>query len=71
MNCLRCKGLMILDRFNDERDDTHQFEFTAWHCLNCGDVLDPVIAGYRWNTGNRNRHEFLADSVPGRAMSPT
>lgn len=43
MNCPRCTGLMIRDDYLDMQDETGQSWFVAWRCLNCGDVLDPVI----------------------------
>ena len=50
MVCARCRGLMISDSYEDLRDDTHQFRFSAWRCLNCGEVVDSVIVGHRRKT---------------------
>jgi len=59
MTCLRCEGLMVIDRFDDLQDDTGQNYFQAWHCLVCGEVIDPVIILNRQNHSkpfpNRNR----------------
>jgi hypothetical protein len=27
----------------DLLDDTGQIDITAWHCMTCGEVIDPVI----------------------------
>jgi len=44
MHCLRCGGLMLMERFFDFLDDTDQFEFTGWRCLVCGEIMEPLIA---------------------------
>jgi uncharacterized Zn finger protein len=33
-DCPRCEGCLLPDR---------SYEFLAFHCMNCGTVLDPVI----------------------------
>jgi len=42
MECAKCKGLMISERFSD-----YFFTCYAWKCLNCGAVVDPTIAQNR------------------------
>ena len=42
-HCARCGGLMVTDRFIDLLDDTGNLEFTAARCVQCGEVVDPVI----------------------------
>jgi hypothetical protein len=49
MMCTRCRGLMVPDRFVDLRDDTGRLEFVGWHCINCGEVVDPVVLTHRIN----------------------
>ena len=39
MKCLRCKGLMMLERFSD-----FFLVFHAWKCINCGAILDHTIS---------------------------
>lgn len=51
MTCAPCMGLMVLDQFYDFRDDQHEFEFTGWHCPNCGEILDPVLVENRRTSG--------------------
>ena len=41
--CVRCGGLMVHARYIDLLDDTGQLEFIAQRCIQCGDVVDPVI----------------------------
>jgi len=38
---------MIADIYTDLLDDTGQIGITAWRCLTCGEVLDPVILSNR------------------------
>lgn len=47
MCCQRCNGLMIQDGFVDLRDDTGRLQFEGWRCLNCGEVVDPVVLTHR------------------------
>lgn len=47
MTCHRCGGLMLIEHYVDLHDYTDQAEFTGWRCVNCGVVLDPVMAGNR------------------------
>jgi len=51
MTCHRCGGLMLAEHYDDARDYTDQAEFLGWRCVNCGSVLDPVIAGNRRRIG--------------------
>ncbi|MDP3598516.1 MAG: hypothetical protein Q8S75_16145 [Nitrospirota bacterium] len=47
MCCHRCNGLMLRDSFVDLRDDTGRLTFEGWRCLNCGEVVDPVVLTHR------------------------
>ncbi len=62
MTCERYRGLMVLDRFYDLRGDKRECEFTGWHCLNCGEILDPVLL--------RNRQASVASHQAGGTQSP-
>jgi hypothetical protein len=41
--CARCGGLLLTQHYMDLLDDTGQIDITAWHCMTCGEVIDPVI----------------------------
>ena len=60
MTCLRCSGLMVMERFEDFQDDAGVMNFHAWHCLICGEILDQVIITNRRGQPaplhNRNRN---------------
>jgi hypothetical protein len=38
MDCAKCKGLMVIERFSD-----YFLICYAWKCLNCGAVVDSTI----------------------------
>ncbi len=47
MECPKCKGTMLLERFSD-----FFLVFYAWKCLNCGGIIDRTIS--------KNRRKSLA-----------
>ncbi len=47
MECPRCSGLMVVDRFQDLLDDTGKIDFYGLRCLICGEILDPMILTHR------------------------
>lgn len=42
-SCHRCGGLMVREHCMDLLDSTGQLEFVAQRCVQCGDIVDPVI----------------------------
>jgi hypothetical protein len=42
MRCQRCGGRMIFEKFYDVNN-----VFFGWHCVMCGEILDPVILLHR------------------------
>lgn len=58
MRCARCQGLMVQDRFYDLLDDCGLVSLTAWRCVCCGNVVDPIIL--------RNRRKFQIASQVGQ-----
>ena len=53
MECPRCKGLMMLERFSD-----FFLIFFAWKCINCGSILDRTIST------NRRRSQTSPEMEP-------
>jgi uncharacterized Zn finger protein len=55
MDCPKCKGLMVKERFSD-----YTLTCDAWKCLNCGAVVDPTI------TANQRKQPpaSVSESVP-------
>ena len=43
MSCSRCEGLMVIEQCFDFMDDTGHLDFMARRCVQCGEVIDPVI----------------------------
>ncbi|NWF71706.1 MAG: hypothetical protein HXY51_01500 [Nitrospirae bacterium] len=52
MTCLRCDGLMVFELFEDFEGLSSDYEFTGWRCINCGAIVDPVIAAHRHITSS-------------------
>jgi hypothetical protein len=42
MECPKCKGMMMLERFSD-----FFLVFYAWECINCGAMIDRTISHNR------------------------
>ena len=47
MRCPRCDGLMVHEKFEDFRLGSDDHEYAGWRCINCGEIVDPVIAVHR------------------------
>jgi transcription elongation factor Elf1 len=45
--CLRCKGLLVREFCMDINDGTGENGFWALRCLQCGELLDPLILEHR------------------------
>lgn len=43
MDCERCNGRMMPDRYVDHRDDEEPVRELPWRCVNCGNVVDAGI----------------------------
>jgi len=50
MICQRCEGLMVLERYDDLELGSAGYEVSAWRCLNCGAIVDSVIAAHHQTT---------------------
>ncbi|NOT95835.1 MAG: hypothetical protein HOP00_05955 [Nitrospira sp.] len=50
--CSRCGGLMVGDYCMDLLNSTGELEFAAKRCVQCGEVVDPVILR---NRGTRHK----------------
>jgi len=47
MRCPRCDGLMVLEEFEDFWLESCGNGFWGRRCINCGAVVDPVIAEHQ------------------------
>ena len=41
--CVRCGGLMVLEQCFDLHSDNGHLDFPAKRCVQCGELVDPVI----------------------------
>ena len=64
MPCPRCHGLMVTTKLEDRKGSISFEALPGWHCLVCGEVLDPgIIAnrkGQRHPTRSRARPRYGA-----------
>jgi uncharacterized Zn finger protein len=51
MTCTRCQGCMAKDYFIDLMESAESMWMAGWRCLNCGNVLDPVVEKNRRGDG--------------------
>lgn len=51
MTCTRCQGCMAKDHFIDLMESAESMWIAGWRCLNCGNVLDPVMERNRRGQG--------------------
>ena len=61
--CLRCGGLMVKEVSMDLWNSTSELECATRRCVQCGDIVDPVILRNR-----RIRREPMALHRPGNAL---
>ena len=47
MGCRRCQGLMVPDLIDDLPEEWGLRGVSAWRCVVCGDIIDPVIVANR------------------------
>jgi len=62
MTCTRCHGCMAKDYFLDLMESAESMWLAGWRCLNCGNVLDPVM--------ERNRRGLGMAAVVSTARMP-
>jgi ribosomal protein S27AE len=48
--CVRCGGFMVNDSYMDLLNNVGETEFAAKRCVQCGEVVDPVILRNRGTT---------------------
>jgi C4-type Zn-finger protein len=68
MDCLRCHGMMVAERFDEVQGYSREISFYGWRCVCCGNIFDHVIAANRLKPhlplGKKTRERFLvADTL--------
>lgn len=43
MRCERCGGFQLKLHFMYQKGSTAPWEYDGWLCLNCGEIVDPLI----------------------------
>jgi hypothetical protein len=56
MHCPRCHRLMVVIRLENKNASISFEALSGWHCLLCGEVIDPGIVA------NRKSHQEPRDS---------
>jgi len=57
----RCDGAMVFERFQDMLT-----LFYSWRCVNCGEILDPVVSKNGSLRAGRRRRQWANDSASRR-----
>lgn len=47
MVCHRCSGLMVREDLEDFDFGSGGYEPVGWRCVNCGAIVDPLIAAHQ------------------------
>jgi len=55
MQCRKCKGLMVRERFSD-----YFLIVYAWKCINCGAIVDPTITHNQKKRPAENTRETVS-----------
>lgn len=69
LRCHRCEGLMAREFILDLQDETGNNGFWGFRCLQCGEILDPLILQNRYAQepvlikGRARRKEIIATST--------
>jgi hypothetical protein len=61
MDCERCLGRMLPDRYVDATGEEDAGEERPWRCVNCGEVVDAVIME---NRGNNQPAQVGSRTIP-------
>lgn len=43
MKCPKCGGLMNFEEFLNVASDGMPWSYEGWRCLDCGEIIDPLI----------------------------
>ncbi len=68
--CTRCGGLMVTDFCMDLLFCIGETEFAAQRCVQCGEIVDPVILRNRGITENPETGPTGVNDRLGEAMQP-
>ena len=69
MRCARCGGLMVVEECKDYGLESCGNGFWGRRCLNCGAIVDLVIAAHQRITSPAAACHSIAIPVHGRSLS--
>jgi RNase P subunit RPR2 len=65
-SCLRCGGFIVKEVSTDLLNSTGELECVTTRCVQCGDILDPVILRNRSIRQQPMTAQHAAQSLPGQ-----
>ena len=68
--CVRCGGFMVKEVSTDLLNSTGELECVTTRCVQCGDILDPVILRNRFIHQESMAVQRAAQSLPGNRTMP-
>lgn len=60
MGCHRCGGLLVQDWVVSLSNDGGDVQVLTYRCLQCGEILDPVVLHNRFSTNAKLRGKSMA-----------
>ena len=69
--CDRCGGLMVTDFYMDLLFCIGETEFAAQRCVQCGEIVDPVILRNRQLRQNSMAVQLAGKMVPHNCVAPS
>lgn len=69
MTCQRCDGLMVREQFDKLEFDSAGYEISGWRCLNCGAIVDSVIATHHPTTRKTEPEQLLKQRLKELMMA--
>jgi hypothetical protein len=67
MKCERCGGFRLWFHFMNRKGSAAWWEYDGWLCMNCGEIIDPLILLNR-NTQRRMNEPGRARSFGGKVL---
>lgn len=69
MICQRCAGLIVREQYDNLEFDQAGYEISGWRCLNCGAIVDPVIATHPQTTRKSQPDHILKHRLKKLVMA--
>jgi hypothetical protein len=66
MKCPKCGGLMNFETFISTDSETGPWSYEGWHCIYCGEIIDPLVILNREKSKLAEGTELAAGPGPKR-----